>query len=329
MKHFILISFLLSASVLCFSQKKVAVLETVTGEDSNVTSLEKAIIRGELRKAIFRVDGFEAITRTDLDQIFQEQDFQYTGSVPKDQIHRLGQMSGADYLCISTLNKSESQFYIEAYLIDVSTGEIESPASQFGVVKNGNMADLYEICQILIKELIGDKIVTGGELIEETFDKNTWGWTTFSHDAKSVIVANDELRITNYANRGTTQSDVMVPLDLRRNFKMTFNFVIQEVKMQSSVGIKFGGNNNVTVNSHSCICHVGSSNKSINDANIGKGRNQPVVIDLIKNGENLTILVNGIEICNEICALSTNQMSVFAGANTLAMLKKVTIQYIR
>lgn len=324
----VLIGVLLSVSILCMGQKKVAVLEPVAGE-GNVTSMEKAIVRGEIRKAIFRIDGFEAINRSEWDQVFNELNFQISGNVPKDQIHRLGEMSGADYLCISTINKSESQFYIEAYLVDVTTGNIDSPASQFGEMKDGNMSDMYRICQELIKELIGDKVVTGNDVIEEDFDgKQDWGWTIFSHDAKSVMVANDELRITNFSNLGTAQSDVMAPVDIRRNFKMTFNFVIQEAKMFSAVGVKFGGNNSITVNSGSCAYKIGSANKT-STIGMGLGRNKPVVIDVIKNGNRIALHVNGVEVGNEEGAFNTNQISVFAGVNTLAMLKKVTIRYTR
>lgn len=325
----VLVGILLSVSIVSWGQTKVAVMEPVTGE-GNVTSMEKAMVRGELRKAIFRIDGFEAISRSDLDKIFQEQDFQHMGYVPKDQIQRLGQMSGADYLCISTINKSASQFYIEAYLVDVKTGNIDSPASQFGEIKNGNMADMYKICQELIKELVGDKIVTGGDALEENFDgKGDWGWTIFSHDAKSVMIANDELRLTNNGTFGVTQSDVMVPVDIRRNFKITFNFVIQEAKMLSSVGINFGGSNQVTVLCGSCAYKIGSVSKTSTAGKMSLGRNKPVVIDIIKRGDYVSWQVNGVEIGGADCTLTTNQMGVFVGANTLAMLKKVQIQYIR
>lgn len=328
-KAFITLVGVLLSVMVCYGQTKVAVLEPVAGDD-NVTSMEIAMLRGELRKAIFRIDGFEAISRSDLDRVFNEQDFQHLGYVPKDQIHRMGQMSGADYLCISTLNKSASQFYIEAYLVDVATGNIETPASQFGEIKNGNMAGLYQITQELVKELIGDKMLSGGGSLEENFDgKSNWDWTFFSHDSKSVMIANEELRIMNFSSTGTTQSDVMAPVDIRRNFKITFNFVIQEAKMLSSVGVKFGGGNSITVNSGSCSYSLGSAFKTSAAAKMGMGRNKPVVIVVIKRGEHVILQVNGVEVADEECAYTTNQLGVFAGINTLAMLKKVSIEYLR
>ena len=327
MKKSILFLIFLMSAMLGFGQVKVAVLEPLAGEDGNVTSLEKAIVRGELRKAIVRVEGYEAITRTDIDQLLEEQGFQQTGFVRDQDIHRLGEMCGADYLCVSTLNKSHTQFYLEAYLVDVSTGEILSPASYLGQVERGNMTGLYKICQELIKELIGDRQTTSNKPSTETFEQNTWGWSVFSHDAKSVVLANEELRLTNYSNSGTAQSDVMMPVNIEKNFKVTFNFVVQEAKMTSSVGVRFSGMNTVEVSTGNCTYRVNDVKGVAKQAKMGKGRNRPVVMDIIKNGENISIMVNGIIICETPCRMTTNQFSVFAGPNTLAMLKDVTITY--
>jgi hypothetical protein len=328
MRHNFLIGIFLLCSIFC-SATKVALLDPITGEDSNVTSFEKSLLRGELRKAIYRIEGWEAVSRSDIDQVLNELDFQHTGYVPRNEVHRLGQISGADYLCVSSLNKSDSQFYLEAYLVEVSTGNIESPVSQLGEVKNGNMVNLYDVCQMLVRDLIGTKVVTGGEPIEETFDNSKWGWTVFSHDSKSVQIANDELRITNYASTGTTQSDVMVPVDINKNFEISFQFLIQEAKMFSSVGIKFGGNKSFVVNVGTCSFVSGMEVKTSGAAKMGLGRNRPVLIKMIKNGESITLQMNGKDVFEEECPLTTNQMSVFAGINTLAMLRRVSIQYTK
>lgn len=328
MRHNFLIGIFLLCSIFC-SATKVALLDPITGEDSNVTSFEKSLLRGELRKAIYRIEGWEAVSRSDIDQVLNELDFQHTGYVPRNEVHRLGQISGADYLCVSSLNKSDSQFYLEAYLVEVSTGNIESPVSQLGEVKNGNMVNLYDVCQMLVRDLIGTKVVIGGEPIEETFDNSKWGWTVFSHDSKSVQIANDELRITNYASTGTTQSDVMVPVDINKNFEISFQFLIQEAKMFSSVGIKFGGNKSFVVNVGTCSYISGMDVKTSGAAKMGLGRNRPVLIKMIKNGESITLQMNGKDVFEEECPLTTNQMSVFAGINTLAMLRRVSIQYTK
>ena len=136
--------------------QKIALLEPRAGEGSSISGMEKAMVRGELRKAIVNHTGFEAFTRADIDQLMQEQDFQRTGNVSEEDIHKMGEMSGADYLCISTLNKSVDEFYLEAYLINVETGAISNPASQFGELVNGKLANMLPICQALAQELLGN-----------------------------------------------------------------------------------------------------------------------------------------------------------------------------
>ena len=319
----------LGMALIASANKKVALLEPLSGSDSNISSVEKAMVRGELRKAIVRIDDYEAISRSDIDKLLAEQDFQRTGMVREEDIHRIGAMSGADFLCVSTLNKSASQFYLEAYLVDVESGEILSPASQFGHVENGNLTGLYDICQKLVAELIGDMKTTDYTPIVEDFETNTWGWTFFSHDSRSVIVANGQLRLTNFGKTGTTQSDVNLPVDISKDFKLTLNFVIQQAEMLSSVGIKFAGGNSVTVNSGNCAYRVGDKRGTSTAIKMGLGRNRPVKIELVKKKDQVSIMVNGILLTEADCPFTTNLFSVCAGPNTLAMLMDVTINYLR
>lgn len=151
-----LFTILLCGLSLLATAQKIALIEPRAGEGSTaISGMEKAMLRGELRKAIVNHTGFEAFTRADIDQLMQEQDFQRTGNVSEADIHRMGEMSGADYLCISTLNKSADEFYLEAYLINVETGAISNPASQYGELINGKLANMLPICQALAQELLG------------------------------------------------------------------------------------------------------------------------------------------------------------------------------
>ena len=149
---------LLSAlSLTAVAQQTIALLEPRVGDgSSDVTGLERNMVRGELRKALVNLDGFDAITRADIDQMMKEQNFQRTGMVSAAQIKKLGEMSGADYICVSTLTKSNAEFYLEAYLIHLETGKMSNPASQYGELVNGKLANLFPACQALAKELVGD-----------------------------------------------------------------------------------------------------------------------------------------------------------------------------
>ena len=162
MKRLIL---LLTFSILCsltvFGQKKIALLETLNGDKNvKVKGIEMNMVRGELRKAISNQVGFSAFTRTEIDQLMSEHNFQNSGMVSDSQRKKVGEMSGADYICISRLTKSNTEFYLEAYLINVESGEISNTASQYGKMEDGTYANLYRICQYLAKELTG--IIDGG-----------------------------------------------------------------------------------------------------------------------------------------------------------------------
>lgn len=143
-------------SLTVFGQKKIALLEPRVGEGSSgVSGMEKAMLRGELRKSIVNHTGYEAFTRADIDKLMSEQNFQRTGLVSEAQIKKIGMMSGADYICVSTLNKTNSEFYLEAYLVNVESAQISNPASQYGELKDGKLANMLPVCQALAQELLG------------------------------------------------------------------------------------------------------------------------------------------------------------------------------
>lgn len=175
---------LLLCAISIFAQnQKIALLEPREGEESSsITGMEKAMVRGELRKAIVKIPGYEAITRADIDQMMKEHDFQRTGMVSDDQIKRLGIMSGADYICVSTLTKSNTEFYLEAYLIHLESGTMSHPASQYGELVDGKLANLFPACQSLAKELLTGKMVSNNAPII----KND-AYLITKHDKQSYI----------------------------------------------------------------------------------------------------------------------------------------------
>lgn len=151
-----IVIFLVTAFSLSAQTMKVALLETLNGDNSvQVKGIEMNMVRGELRKAISNQNGFQAFTRTDIDQLMKEHGFQNSGMVSDSQRKRLGEMSEADYICVSTLTKSNTDFYLEAYLIDIETGEISNSATQYGRLDGGTYANLFQICQDLSQELVG------------------------------------------------------------------------------------------------------------------------------------------------------------------------------
>ena len=98
--------------------------------------------------------------------------------------------------------------------------------------------------------------------------------------------------------------------------------------MFSSVGVKFAGNNSITVNSGTCSYQVGDKKSVTDDVKMGLGQNRPVAIDIVKQQGNVTLFVNGIQVVSNPSPYTTSQVTVFAGSNTLAMLLDVTINYL-
>ncbi|MBE6319790.1 MAG: hypothetical protein E7075_02375 [Bacteroidales bacterium] len=113
---FLLISGIMSAQV-----KRVAILETVD-KQNNVSYANKIILRANLSKAITNTAGYEAYDRTDIDAIMGEQNFQRTGLVSNDQIKRLGEMTGANYILVAeAVVVDANNMFITAKLLDVET----------------------------------------------------------------------------------------------------------------------------------------------------------------------------------------------------------------
>lgn len=175
---------LLTLTVCAVAQnKKIALLEPRAGEGTVVSGMEKAMVRGELRKAIVNHTGYEAFTRSDIDQLMNEQGFQRTGNVSDEDIHKLGEMSGADYICVSTLNKSNTEFYLEAYLIDIESGAISNPASQFGELVEGKLSNMLPVCQSLAQELLG----TANPVVTSTKSRQSQQQTTPTPQSAPVV----------------------------------------------------------------------------------------------------------------------------------------------
>ncbi len=178
--------------LLCAQNKTIALLEPRVGEGSTeISGMEKAMVRGELRKAIVNISGYEAITRQDIDQLMKEHEFQRTGMVNSEHIRKMGILSGADYICVSTLTKSNTEFYLEAYLIHLETGKMSSPASQYGELLNGKLANLFPACQALAKELLSGNANLSATLRFNTLtnnDSRNFTETTMGLNIKMIYV---------------------------------------------------------------------------------------------------------------------------------------------
>ena len=155
-----LVILLLSAlSVAIFAQEKqVAILEPIA-MTKEVSTMHRSMVRGEMVKAISRQSGYAAFTRTDIDQIMSEQNFQQSGMVDDATRKRIGAMQGVDYVCVTKITKEGNNYYLEANLVDIETGKISNPATQYGELEGGSLSNMLAACEKLAAELVGAQSV--------------------------------------------------------------------------------------------------------------------------------------------------------------------------
>ena len=164
---------LLFSTMVSAQVKRVAILETVDRENK-VSYANKLILRANLSKAITQTSGYEAYDRTDIDAIMGEQNFQRTGLVSNDQIKRLGEMTGANYILVAEAVVVDARnMFITAKLLDVETARTIMTDN----VMMGTSADaIQEGCMVLAKKLFHEEVkkevilVTDNETKVETVD---------------------------------------------------------------------------------------------------------------------------------------------------------------
>ena len=140
---------------------KLALLQPLTVPGSTECNpMEISMVRGELRKAFGWQSDFQVLTRMDVDAMLKEQGFQRSGMVDDAQRKQVGIMTGAQYICVSTITKYNTQLYIEAYLVDVETGQMTNPATQYLNVQNDDFSTLPTACGELAKEMLGELSVS-------------------------------------------------------------------------------------------------------------------------------------------------------------------------
>ena len=118
---FILFCFLIFAGVGSAQVKRVAILEPVDKENK-ISYSNKLILRASLTQAITNTPGYEVYDRTDIDAIMSEHSFQRTGMVGEEQIKKLGEMTGADYILVAEAVVVDAKnIFVTAKLLDIVT----------------------------------------------------------------------------------------------------------------------------------------------------------------------------------------------------------------
>lgn len=126
MKKLILFLLTVVLSVSALAQtRKVAILETVDRQNQ-ITYGVKLMLRSYLAEAITNTKGYEAYDRTDLSAIMDEQEFQRTGYVSDEEIKKIGQMTGVQYILVVEASKIDAQnLFVSAKILNVETARME------------------------------------------------------------------------------------------------------------------------------------------------------------------------------------------------------------
>lgn len=183
MKTKFIFFFLLIVGVVSAQEvKRVAILETVDKENQ-IDYAYELLLRSNLSNAITSISGYEAYDRTDIDAIMSEQSFQRTGLVSNDQIKRLGEMTGANYILVAEIAKSGQQVIILSKLLDVVTARTIMADHEITTLNN-----IQDACEKLAKRMFHEevkvepKVETNFELIRHTAqEQKMFGMKKYSY----------------------------------------------------------------------------------------------------------------------------------------------------
>ena len=189
MKIKVLLIILLSAlSLTAVAQvKKIAILETVDKENK-VSYAHKLMLRSNLAKAITNTQGYEGYDRTDMEQITGEQKFQRTGMVSDEQIKKLGEMTGAQYILVAeAVIVDENTMFITAKILNVETAKMEMTDN---CLMGMSPSDIQHGCESLANKLLGNPSPSSLQSPQKTitiFNRNQKTDSNESQDAKPQV----------------------------------------------------------------------------------------------------------------------------------------------
>ena len=188
-KTILFILLLISGMMSAQDVKRVAILETVDKENK-VSYANKLILRANLSKAITNTAGYEAYDRTDIDAIMGEQNFQRTGLVSNEQIKRLGEMTGANYILVAEAAVADAKtMFITAKLLDVETARTIMTDN---VMMATTPEAIQDGCVTLAKKLFGGTITNSIPDSEKSQHVQITPTPVLSSTVTDIIVRNSK-----------------------------------------------------------------------------------------------------------------------------------------
>lgn len=90
------------------------------GEQEHVTTIA-FWIQGYIEQQLVKANKYDVVTRTHLEKIFREQEFQYSGHVDDRTMASIGKILGAKYMVVSRITPIST---LNIQILDCETGKI-------------------------------------------------------------------------------------------------------------------------------------------------------------------------------------------------------------
>lgn len=229
---------LLFSAMVSAQVKRVAILETVDKENK-VDYAYKLLLRSNLSKAITNISGYEAYDRTDIDAIMSEQNFQRTGLVSNDQIKRLGEMTGANYILVAEVANSGNQFIILAKLLDIETARTVMTDHEITTINNMQIA-----CEKLAQRMFHEEVKVEPK-VETKFE-------LIRHTAQEQKL----LGIEKYSYGSTQMDEKAFGLFMQKNNREAYLKYIQSKQLICAGWVLFGGGVAMTTTGIIMLCGI-------------------------------------------------------------------------
>jgi len=136
-------------------------------------------------------------------------------------------------------------------------------------------------------------------IIKETFDKNVFKWEEYT-DKKlgTVIIQNGYLTLN--AKKSILSPKTRFPIDINRDFKVTYKFVVPVLDNKSSFGLSFSA-----TDEQQGVFMVSKGSYALTYRGITKngklplkgGKDQTGILSMEKRGNTLIFSVNGMTAC--------------------------------
>lgn len=136
--------------VMAQNPKKVAVWETET-KSKGISSLKMELVRSGLEEAVDYTPGYVKYDRAKFEDVLKEHKFQRSGAVKDDDVKRIGEYAGVQFVIVPQVEMDGMDFLIVARVINIETGESKTRKETCG----STSSEIDKACSKLAARLFG------------------------------------------------------------------------------------------------------------------------------------------------------------------------------